>query len=113
MVVRDMADADCGLARAVAEGTLPGPRLFAGGKAVSQAGGHGDLRLAGQNVHDTHYWTPGLADPALGDHRRRPCGPVESVAVTATFEVLAVLGMLEVHPIEELIDRPVGSPVAR
>lgn len=58
--VRDMAGADYGLARAVAEGVLPGPRLFAGGKALSQTGGHGDLRPAGQNVHDTHYWTPGL-----------------------------------------------------
>ncbi|MFB9835992.1 metal-dependent hydrolase family protein [Actinoallomurus acaciae] len=58
--VRDMAGADHGLARAVAEGVLPGPRLFAGGKALSQTGGHGDLRPAGQNVHDTHYWTPGL-----------------------------------------------------
>jgi imidazolonepropionase-like amidohydrolase len=58
--VRDMAGADCGLARAVAEGVLPGPRLFVGGKALSQTGGHGDLRLAGQNVQDTHYWTPGL-----------------------------------------------------
>jgi imidazolonepropionase-like amidohydrolase len=58
--VRDMAGADHGLVRAVAEGVLPGPRLFAGGKALSQTGGHGDLRPAGQNVHDTHYWTPGL-----------------------------------------------------
>jgi imidazolonepropionase-like amidohydrolase len=58
--VRDMAGADHGLARAVDEGVLPGPRLFIGGKALSQTGGHGDLRPAGQNVHDTHYWTPGL-----------------------------------------------------
>jgi imidazolonepropionase-like amidohydrolase len=64
--VRDMAGADYGLARAVAEGLLPGPRLFAGGKALSQTGGHGDLRLPGQNVHDEHYWTPGLGRVADG-----------------------------------------------
>jgi imidazolonepropionase-like amidohydrolase len=58
--VRDMAGADFGLARAVADGLFPGPRLFVCGKALSQTGGHGDLRHAGQNVHDTHYWTPGL-----------------------------------------------------
>jgi imidazolonepropionase-like amidohydrolase len=32
--VRDMAGADYGLARAVAESVLPGPRLFTGGKAA-------------------------------------------------------------------------------
>lgn len=43
--VRDMAGADWGLRTAVAEGTLLGPRLYIAGRALSQTGGHGDLRL--------------------------------------------------------------------
>lgn len=38
--VRDVAGADFGLAAAVAEDLLPGPRLVFGGKALSQTGGH-------------------------------------------------------------------------
>jgi imidazolonepropionase-like amidohydrolase len=42
--VRDMAGADWGLRAAVAEGSLLGPRLYIAGRALSQTGGHGDLR---------------------------------------------------------------------
>ena len=42
--VRDTAGADYALREAIAEGLLPGPRLFICGKALSQTGGHGDLR---------------------------------------------------------------------
>lgn len=42
--VRDMGGADWGLRKAVAEGTIQGPRLFIAGRALSQTGGHGDLR---------------------------------------------------------------------
>ena len=41
-----------------------------------------------------------------------PDGPVESVAVTVTDEVPAVVGVPEIRPVEALIDRPAGSPVA-
>ena len=41
-----------------------------------------------------------------------PDGPVESVPVTVTVEVPAVVAVPEITPVEELIDRPVGSPVA-
>ncbi|MCI0509978.1 imidazolonepropionase-like amidohydrolase [Chromohalobacter marismortui] len=40
--VRDAAGADYGLAQAVEEGLIDGPRLFYCGKALSQTGGHGD-----------------------------------------------------------------------
>jgi imidazolonepropionase-like amidohydrolase len=43
--VRDAAGADSGLARAVDEGLIDGPRIFFGGKALTQTGGHGDMRL--------------------------------------------------------------------
>ena len=48
--VRDAGGADAGLAQAIEQGLIRGPRLFFGGRALSQTGGHGDLR--GQ--HDVH-----------------------------------------------------------
>ena len=42
--VRDVGGADHGMARAIDEGLALGPRLIFGGKALSQTGGHGDLR---------------------------------------------------------------------
>lgn len=47
--VRDLGGADFGLAQAQAEGLLRGPRLFFGGKALSQTGGHGDFRRPGDH----------------------------------------------------------------
>lgn len=58
--VRDVAGADFGLAAAQAEGLLSGPRLYFGGKALSQTGGHGDGRRPGQHAADDHPCTPAL-----------------------------------------------------
>ena len=44
--VRDAGGADIGLVRAVEEGLIQGPRIFHAGKALSQTGGHGDMRPA-------------------------------------------------------------------
>jgi hypothetical protein len=41
-----------------------------------------------------------------------PDAPVESVALTVTLEVPAVVGVPEMRPLELLIDSPAGSPVA-
>jgi len=41
-----------------------------------------------------------------------PDAPVVSVAVTVTEEVPADAGVPEISPVEELIDRPAGVPVA-
>jgi len=61
--VRDTAGADAALREAINEGLVHGPRLFIAGKALSQTGGHGDLRLAYQG--DEHKCcgghAPGLA----------------------------------------------------
>ncbi|WP_415769012.1 metal-dependent hydrolase family protein [Pseudomonas sp. LB3P38] len=46
--VRDAGGADWALARSVALGLIPGPRIFASGKALSQTGGHGDFRARGE-----------------------------------------------------------------
>ncbi len=43
--VRDPGGADCSLHMAIEQGLIKGPRLFFGGKALSQTGGHGDTRL--------------------------------------------------------------------
>ncbi|CCH76002.1 Amidohydrolase [Nostocoides japonicum T1-X7] len=47
--IRDVGGADYGMARALDEGLMPGPRLLFGGKAVSQTGGHGDFRDLNDN----------------------------------------------------------------
>lgn len=44
--VRDAGGADMGLVRAAEEGLIASPRLFISGKALSQTGGHGDMRSA-------------------------------------------------------------------
>ena len=48
--VRDGGGADYGLAQAVAEGLIRGPRILFCGHALSQTGGHGDLRGRGEEV---------------------------------------------------------------
>lgn len=50
--VRDAGGADFGLAQAVDEDLLDGPRLLFGGRALSQTGGHGDFRGPGENILD-------------------------------------------------------------
>ena len=50
--VRDVAGADFGLHDAQREGLLRGPRLFFGGKALSQTGGHADPRGRGESHVD-------------------------------------------------------------
>lgn len=58
--VRDVAGADYGLARAVEEGLFRGPRLIFGGKALSQTGGHGDMRGPGETKLDDHRCCPAI-----------------------------------------------------
>jgi imidazolonepropionase-like amidohydrolase len=53
--VRDCAGADYGLAAAIDEGYLVGPRVVFAGKALSQTGGHGDQRGPGQSAFDPCY----------------------------------------------------------
>jgi imidazolonepropionase-like amidohydrolase len=64
--VRDVAGADYGIAAAVAEGLLPGPRVIFGGKALSQTGGHGDSRGPGRAMLDQHPCAPALSVIADG-----------------------------------------------
>lgn len=64
--VRDAGGADFGLARAVEENLIPGPRILYSGKAISQTGGHGDMRGAGETEFDNHYYVPSLGRIADG-----------------------------------------------
>lgn len=59
--VRDVAGADYGLAQAVEEGLFLGPRVVFGGKALSQTGGHGDMRSKGSSFQDEHQCCPSIS----------------------------------------------------
>src|SRR5215469_4238722 len=48
--IRDAGGADAGFAEAVEEGLVRGPRVFPSGRALSQTGGHGDLRPRTRSV---------------------------------------------------------------
>src|SRR5438270_12531852 len=48
--IRDAGGADAGLAEAVEEGLVRGPRIFPAGAALSHTGGHGDTRPRTQSV---------------------------------------------------------------
>lgn len=64
--VRDVGGADWGLARALSEGLLSGPRLLFCGKALSQTGGHADMRSPGEAVLDDCSRSAGLGRVADG-----------------------------------------------
>ncbi|MCX2698592.1 metal-dependent hydrolase family protein [Ochrobactrum chromiisoli] len=64
--VRDVGGADFGLHKAIEDGLIVGPRLFFGGKALSQSGGHGDMRVPGRDAFDNGYSQPGLGMIANG-----------------------------------------------
>lgn len=57
--LRDVGGADWGLAKAAAEQAFPAPHLHFGGPALSQTGGHGDMRGRGERSHDSPH--PGIS----------------------------------------------------
>ncbi len=97
--VRDVAGADYGIAAAVAEGLLPGPRVIFGGKALSQTGGHGDSRGPGRVVLDQH-----------------PCAPTLTVIADGVTEVrTAAREQLRkgAHHVKVMLSGGVASPTDR
>jgi imidazolonepropionase-like amidohydrolase len=50
--IRDMGGGDVGLAGALRDGLVKGPRLFYGGRVISQTGGHGDSRPGDSELSD-------------------------------------------------------------
>jgi imidazolonepropionase-like amidohydrolase len=65
--IRDAAGADGGLAEAVEEGLVPGPRIFPSGMALSQTGGHGDTRPRTQPVDTCACCVWGLTGSRIAD----------------------------------------------
>jgi imidazolonepropionase-like amidohydrolase len=53
--VRDVAGGDVGFRDGVAQGFIPGPRLFVGGPGLTQTGGHGDHRRRTDSSYDIDY----------------------------------------------------------
>lgn len=53
--VRDVGGGDVGIRDAVAQGFIPGPRLFVGGPALTETGGHGDHRRPTDSNYDIEY----------------------------------------------------------
>lgn len=64
--LRDAGGADYGLARAAREQLFALPRLFFGGKALSQTGGHADMRGPGTSVIDSHQCCPHIGSVCDG-----------------------------------------------
>lgn len=65
--VRDAGGADHGLASALEEGIFKGPRLLFCGKALSQTGGHGDMRAPGDFAKAFDCTCAGLGRVCDGD----------------------------------------------
>ncbi|MCO1574422.1 amidohydrolase family protein [Crossiella sp. SN42] len=97
--VRDAAGADYGLADAQAEGLITGPRLAFCGKALSQTGGHGDLRGRGTAQADGHPCCAGLGRVADG---------VDAVRVAARDELRK-----GAHHLKVMASGGVASPTDR
>ena len=81
--VRDVGGADFGIAEAVDEGYLDGPRVIFGGKALSQTGGHADIRSRGRIVKDPCELSPG----ARRRVRRRGRGPPRGSPAAAPWSL--------------------------
>lgn len=72
--VRDAGGADYGLAQAVEEDALLGPRILYCGKALSQTGGHADMRGPGQQNFEGCFCCAGLGRVCDGvTEVRRAC----------------------------------------
>jgi imidazolonepropionase-like amidohydrolase len=89
--VRDAGGADHGLAQALEERLFIGPRLLFCGKAISQTGGHGDMRLPGEHHLSQCPCGSGLARICDGVAEvRRACR--DAVRAGATHIKLMVSG---------------------
>ncbi len=87
--VRDVGGADYGIKLALQEGAMLGPRLFICGKALSQTGGHADLR-GRFDAREARYFERRLG--ALG----RICDGVAEVRRAAREEIKAGADLIKI-----------------
>ena len=92
--VRDVGSTTAlGLREAVDEGTIPGPRVFTSGRAISQTGGHGDVHsLPHEWVADGEATISTLADgpdECRREARRRIRDGVDCLKIMTTGGVLS------------------------
>jgi imidazolonepropionase-like amidohydrolase len=97
--VRDVGGADYGLAAAVDEGYLEGSRVLFGGKALSQTGGHADMRSRGRTALDQCACCSGLGTV---------CDGVDEVRRAVRHEVRR-----GAHHIKLMLSGGVASPTDR
>jgi imidazolonepropionase-like amidohydrolase len=97
--VRDGGGADWGLAQAVEEGRIEGPRILFCGQALSQTGGHGDLRGKGEQV---------LQGASLAGTLGRTCDGVAEVRRACREEIRQ-----GAHHIKLMLSGGVTSPTDR
>lgn len=77
--VRDAGGADYGIADAISEGYLEGPRLLFSGQALSQTGGHGDFRSKGNDGE--------ISCPSCAGRLGKICDGVDQVRKAAREEL--------------------------
>ena len=94
-----LAGADYGFAKAIEEGLMTGPRLLFCGHAISQTGGHGDMRLPGDYQTDHCFCCAGLG---------RVCDGVADVRRTCRDEIRK-----GAHQIKLMVSGGVASPTDR
>ncbi len=96
--VRDVGGADYGIADAIEEGAAVGPRVLFAGKALSQTGGHGDLRRGHTVVGQ------GCCSPSLGT----VCDGVDAVRLAAREQLRT-----GAHHLKLMLSGGVASPTDR
>lgn len=97
--VRDAGGADHGLAKAVEENIISGPRILYAGQALSQTGGHADMRGPGQHTFEGCFCCAGLG---------RVCDGVSEVRRAARDEIRK-----GAHQIKIMASGGVSSPTDR
>jgi imidazolonepropionase-like amidohydrolase len=97
--VRDVGEADYGLAQAIEEGYLEGLCLLFAGSALSQSGGHGDFRSPGRQAYDPCHCV--LARTVI-------CDGVDEVRKAAREEIRRVASHLKL-----MLSGRVASPTDR
>ncbi|XVV15853.1 amidohydrolase family protein [Actinoplanes sp. CA-131856] len=114
--VRDPSGGDAGLDRAIREGLIPSPRYLWTGAALSQTGGHGDVRAADSDVCGCGAHTVEVVDGvdplrvAVRDRLRRGAHAIKIMASGGVVSLTDPIRIPQYSP-EEI--RAVTSEAAR